>query len=147
MRIGHPISFIYLCPTLFAIIFQMRKILLLIAGSVSLFLGILGIFIPGLPTTPFMLLTAMLFIRSSPRLYQWLIENKYLGKYILNYQRRKGMTRRQKIYALSLMWIMITISAGFLVNQLFARLIIVAAGIIGTVVMGFIVPIAKDDEE
>jgi uncharacterized protein len=125
----------------------MRKILLIIAGAISLSLGVLGIFVPGLPTTPFMLLTAALFVRSSPKLYKWLIGNKYFGKYILNYQRRKGMTRRQKIYAISLMWVMISISAGFLVNSLVVRLIIVAAGIIGTIVMGFIVPLAKKELE
>jgi uncharacterized membrane protein YbaN (DUF454 family) len=124
----------------------MRKVLMIIAGSVSLFLGILGIFVPGLPATPFLLLTATLYVKSSPRLHRWLIGNKYLGKYVLNYQRRKGMTRRQKIYALSLMWTMIVLSAGFLVHLLSLRLIIIVAGIIGTVVMGFIVPLAKDDK-
>ena len=123
----------------------MRRILLIIAGIISLSLGVLGIFVPGLPTTPFLLLTAALFVRSSPKLYKWLISNKYLGKYILNYRRRKGMTRKQKIYAISLMWIMITISVGFLVHPLSVRLIIAGAGVIGTVVMGFIVPTSEND--
>jgi uncharacterized membrane protein YbaN (DUF454 family) len=125
----------------------MRKVLLIVAGSVSLFLGILGIFIPGLPTTPFMLLTGILFAKSSPRLYNWLLRNKYLGKYILNYQRRRGMTRRQKIYAMSLMWGMIALSAGLIVHSFTVRLIIIGAGIVGTVVMGFIVPLAHDDNQ
>jgi uncharacterized membrane protein YbaN (DUF454 family) len=125
----------------------MQKILLITAGMISLFLGVLGIFVPGLPTTPFMLLTATLFIRSSPRLHRWLLQNRYLGKYVLNYQRRKGMTRRQKIYALSLMWIMIAISSGFLIHQWPIRILVIAAGVVGTVVMGFIVPLAKNDSE
>jgi len=125
----------------------MRKVLLITGGTISLIFGILGIFIPGLPTTPFLLLTAALYIRSSPKLYKWLISNKYLGKYILNYRRRKGMTRKQKIYAISLMWIMITISAGFLVHPLSVRLIIAGAGIIGTIVMGFVVHTAENDTE
>jgi len=125
----------------------MRKVLLIVAGSVSLFLGVLGIVVPGLPTTPFMLLTGILFAKSSPRLYNWLLSNKYLGKYILNYQRRRGMTRRQKIYAFTLMWVMIGISAGLLVHSLPVRLIIIGAGIVGSVVMGFIVPLARNDNE
>lgn len=125
----------------------MRKVLLIVAGSVSLFLGVLGIFVPGLPTTPFMLLTGFLFAKSSPRLYNWLLMNKYLGKYILNYQRRKGMTLRQKIYALTLMWVMIAISAGLLVHSLPVRIVIIVAGIVGTVVMGFIVPLARNENE
>ena len=61
------------------------KVLLIILGTIFLGLGILGIFIPGLPTTPFLLLTAALYLRSSQRLYQKLISNKILGKYIQNY--------------------------------------------------------------
>jgi len=123
----------------------MLKAFLILLGTISLMLGILGIFVPGLPTTPFLLLTALLYLKSSNRLYNWLIKNKFLGKYITNYQRRKGMTRRQKIYSISLMWIMIIISAGFLVHQLLVKLIIVTAGLVGSIVMGLIVPLANND--
>jgi uncharacterized protein len=123
----------------------MKRVLFIVSGFLSLILGVIGIFIPGLPTTPFLLLAAGLFIRSSPRLYNWLIKNRYLGRYILNYQRRKGMTERQKIYALSLMWVMIIVSAGFLVHPLVPRIVIVFAGVIGTIVMGFFVPLSHDN--
>jgi uncharacterized protein len=123
----------------------MLNALLILLGTISLILGILGIFIPGLPTTPFLLLTAFLYLKGSTRLYNWLIKNRFLGKYITNYHRRKGMTRRQKIYSLSLMWIMIILSAGFLVHPISVKIVIFAAGIIGTVVMGFVVPLAKND--
>jgi len=124
----------------------MRKVLMIIGGSFSLILGVIGIFIPGLPTTPFLLLTAALFLRSSDRLYNWLIQNKYLGKYVLNYRRRKGMTRQQKVYSISLMWIMIAFSACFLIKPLLIRLVVVVAGVVGTVVMGFVVPNASDND-
>jgi uncharacterized protein len=123
----------------------MLKILLIFLGTISLMLGILGIFIPGLPTTPFLLLTAFLYLKGSTRLYNWLIKNRFLGKYITSYHRRKGMTRRQKIYSLSLMWIMIILSAGFLVHPIAVKIVIFAAGMIGTVVMGFVVPLARND--
>jgi uncharacterized protein len=124
----------------------MLKLLFILLGTLSLSLGILGIFVPGLPTTPFLLLAAFFYLKGSKRLYNWLINNKLLGKYIKNYQRRKGMTRQQKIYAISLMWIMIILSAGFLVHPVFVKIIILAAGVIGTIVMGFVVPMAKDDD-
>jgi uncharacterized membrane protein YbaN (DUF454 family) len=123
----------------------MLKTLLILLGTISLMLGILGIFIPGLPTTPFLLLTAFLYLKGSTRLYNWLMKNKFLSRYITSYKRRKGMTKRQKIYSISLMWIMISISAGFLVHPIFAKIIIVTAGIVGTIVMGFVVPLARDE--
>lgn len=125
----------------------MLKALLILLGTISLMLGILGIFVPGLPTTPFLLLTAFLYMKSSNRLYNWLIKNRFLGKYITNYQRRKGMSRRQKIYSISLMWFMIILSTGFLVHPIVVKIIIGTAGIIGTIVMGLIVPLANDDND
>ncbi|MCF8358078.1 MAG: YbaN family protein [Prolixibacteraceae bacterium] len=119
------------------------KYILIILGTLSLGLGILGIFIPGLPTTPFLLLTAMLYVRSSPRLYEWLISNKYLGKYIRNFRKRKGMTISQKIYALVLMWAMILLSVFLLLKTQQVKVIVLIVGFIGTVVMGFIVKTAK----
>lgn len=83
-------------------------------------------------------------MKGSARLYNWLMKNKFLSKYITNYQRRKGMTKKQKIYSISLMWAMIILSAGFLVHTIVVKIIIVTAGIIGTVVMGFFVPLARD---
>ncbi|MGC9330670.1 MAG: YbaN family protein [Bacteroidales bacterium] len=90
------------------------KAILILLGSISLFLGVLGIFIPGLPTTPFLLLSAGLYIHSSPKLYNMLITNILLGPYITNFQRNKCMTLSLKIYSISLMWIMITLSCVFL---------------------------------
>jgi uncharacterized membrane protein YbaN (DUF454 family) len=125
----------------------MLKVLLIILGTISLMLGILGIFVPGLPTTPFLLLTAFLYLKGSKRLYNWLIKNRFLGKYITNYQRRKGMTKKQKIYSISLMWFMIIISAGFLVHPIVVKIIIATTGIIGTIIMGSVVPLANDDND
>ena len=65
-------------------IFAPMKILYTIVGTTSLILGIIGIFLPLLPTTPFLLLTAAMYFRSSPRWYHWLIQQKYLGSYIRN---------------------------------------------------------------
>ena len=62
------------------------RILWIVLGCLFVFIGTLGIFVPGLPTTIFMILAAACFIRSSEKLYKWLINNKYFGKYIIDYR-------------------------------------------------------------
>ncbi|MFI3289284.1 MAG: YbaN family protein [Rikenellaceae bacterium] len=80
------------------------KIFFIIVGVLSLILGVLGIFVPLLPTTPFLLLSAWLFIRSSPQLYEWLIRSPILGKYIRNYRENRSIPMRAKITSISLLW-------------------------------------------
>jgi len=116
------------------------KSLLIVAGTVSLCVGIVGIVVPGLPTTPFLLLTAGLYMRSSDRLYNHLISNKVVGSYISEFRENKGMTTRAKLYAIFMMWTMITLSCVFLVENLPAKLLIISIGIIGSIIMGFIIP-------
>ena len=67
------------------------KTLCIILGSISLALGILGIFLPLLPTTPFLLLTAALYFKGSPRLYNWLLNHRHFGPYIRNFRENKAM--------------------------------------------------------
>lgn len=80
------------------------KTICIILGTVSLALGILGIFLPLLPTTPFLLLTATLYFKGSPRLYQWLLSQKHLGPYIRNFRENKAIPLRAKVISLVLMW-------------------------------------------
>jgi uncharacterized membrane protein YbaN (DUF454 family) len=122
---------------------KLVQILLIILGTISLGFGILGIFIPGLPTTPFLLLTASLYVRSSQKLYNKLISNKYLGKYILRFNEEKGLTKLGKIYSISIMWLMITLSVLFLIEHLLIKLVVISVGIIGTIVMGFLLKTIK----
>ncbi len=119
------------------------KLLFIFLGSVSLFLGILGIVIPGLPTTPFLLLSAALFLRSSDYLYRKLITHKYLGRYIQKFHDKRGITLQVKWYSILLMWLMITISVVFLIKVTSIRILIIAIGLIGTIVMGFVVKTVK----
>lgn len=120
------------------------KTVLIILGTVSLGLGLLGIVVPGLPATPFFLLTAGLWMRSSEKLHRKLLANKVVGRYIHDFYARKGMTPRTKIYSIALMWTMISISCGFFIASLPVIIIVVATGITGTVVMGFIIPTVRD---
>ena len=81
------------------------KYILIVLGSISLALGVIGIFLPLLPTTPFLLLSATLYVRSSEKLYEWLISQKYLGTYIRNFREHKAIPLRAKIISVSLVWI------------------------------------------
>lgn len=107
------------------------RILLVIAGTVCVGLGIVGIFVPVLPTTPFLLLAAACYARSSQRFHSWLLNNKWFGSYIKNYLERKGITLRAKIITLSLLWITIGVSIAFAVETLALKLIlgIIAIGV------------------
>ena len=73
------------------------KIILLLLGILSLVLGVIGIFLPVLPTTPFLLLSATLFLRSSQKLYDWLLSHPYLGEYIRNFKEHRAIPLRVKI--------------------------------------------------
>jgi len=98
---------------------------LIIIGSFFTGLGILGIFLPLLPTTPFLLLAAACYIRSSERFYNWLINNKWLGNYIKNYLEGKGVSLKAKVFSISLLWITIGYSAVFIVNTFPIRIILI----------------------
>jgi len=117
-----------------------KKVILIFLGTLSLCLGVVGIIIPVLPTTPFLLLSAGLFFHSSTRLYRYLITNKYVGVYILKFRSDNGMTRKLKLYSIFIMWLMICVSCLFFIQSLSVRIFIVVLGIIGSLVMGIVVP-------
>jgi uncharacterized membrane protein YbaN (DUF454 family) len=119
------------------------KFIWIILGSISLFLGIIGIVVPALPTTPFILLSAGLYIRSSDKLYQKLISNHFIGSYIMEYQTKKGMTINAKLTAIATMWFMIIVSTLFFISTFIVKVIVIIIGLVGTVIMGFIVPTAR----
>jgi uncharacterized membrane protein YbaN (DUF454 family) len=114
-----------------------------ILGLLSFGLGIIGIIIPGLPTTPLILLSAYFFSKSSPRLHQWLLNNKYFGKYIKDYQANPSITLRIKIIAILMMWAMVLFSSLELISFLPAKIITILLGIIGTWYVGFHIPTRK----
>jgi uncharacterized protein len=107
------------------------KTILIIIGSISVGLGVLGIILPVLPTTPFLLLGAACYIKGSPRFYNWLINNKWLGNYIRSYYEGKGITIKSKIIAVSSLWITIGYSIVFIISILLLRILLffIAAGV------------------
>lgn len=102
------------------------KVLLTILGLLSLGLGILGIFLPVLPTTPLLLLAAALFLRSNRRLYHWLMNHPKLGTYIRNFIEHKSIPLRVKIISVSLVWITLLNCAVFVTELWVLRIFFVA---------------------
>ena len=82
-----------------------KKALLVAAGSVSLALAVLGLFLPLLPTTPFLLLASACYVRSSERLHGWLVGNRVLGAYIRNFRERRGIPLRGRVITVVLLWL------------------------------------------
>lgn len=107
------------------------KLLLMIAGTIFVGLGVIGIFLPVIPATPFLLLAAACYARSSRRFYCWLLNNRWFGVYIKNYRQKKGMPLKVKILTVALLWLTILISVIFAVQSLALRivLIIIAIGV------------------
>lgn len=91
--------------------------------------GIIGIFIPILPTTPFLLLAAACYMRSSERFYRWLINNRIFGTYIRNYIEGKGMPIRIKIFTILLLWLTIGLSIAFGVQNTVVRIVLVCIAV------------------
>lgn len=99
------------------------------SGVILVGIGVLGMFLPLLPTTIFFILAAWCFARSSEKFYIWLHTNKYFGKYLSNYRSGRGMTLSSKIYSLTFLWVGIGVSGIFLTENLYVRILIAAIGI------------------
>ena len=105
------------------------KWLLVVAGFLFVGLGIVGIFIPLLPTTPFLLLAAACFARSSERFYRWLLGNRWFGAYVRDYREGRGVPAKVKIFSIALLWIAISSSAAFVVSNLVVRIVLVVIAV------------------
>ncbi|MBM3789437.1 MAG: DUF454 domain-containing protein [Acidobacteria bacterium] len=106
-----------------------RKALLMAAGILSVGLAAAGIVLPLLPTTPFLLLAAACFLRSSDRLHRWLITHRWFGPYIRNYREHGAVTRRAKSGTLILLWATLGYTAYGLAQALWLRLLLALVGI------------------
>lgn len=104
---------------------------LLAIGWLSVLLGVIGIFVPLLPTTPFLLLAAACFVRSSRRFYLWLVNHKHLGPWIRDYLEGNGIPLKGKVYAIGLMWASIGLSC-YLVPMPWARAFMLTSAVLVT---------------
>ena len=102
----------------------MIRILLIIIGSISLALGTIGIILPLLPTTPFLLLSLACFIKTSDRLYNFILNNKYLAPYVKDYMEGRGIPKDVKIKAIVSKWLGIGFTVIFVVDKTILRLML-----------------------
>lgn len=107
---------------------MLKKHLLIVGGTLSLGLGIVGMLLPILPTTPFLLLTAWCYLRGSDRLYQWLMNHRVLGNYLKNYLKYHAITKSAKIALLAALWASLSISVA-IIDGTIIRLILALVGI------------------
>lgn len=104
---------------------ELRKKLLVLIGTICLASAILGIFLPVLPTTPFLLLAAVCYAHGSKRFYDWLMANRWLGPYIRNYREGKGVPLIQKVLVILLLWLTIGFSV-WTVSLWWVQLVLIA---------------------
>lgn len=123
---------------------SIKKYLLILLGSLSLILGIIGIFLPVLPTTPFLLLSSFCYVRSSKRMYNWLINHKVFGNYIYCYMTYKAIPLKTKIFAIAFLWTTMIISI-MLISSLHLRIFLAAVGIAVTVHLFTLKTLNPDD--
>lgn len=105
--------------------------LLWIAGTVALILGLIGVVLPGLPTTPFVLLAAACYAKASPRLHTWLLNHKLTGPMLRDWERDHSLTRRNKIVAVGSMLLMVSFSIWSFRGRVIAQAVLVLLGVIG----------------
>jgi len=109
----------------------MKNWLLIAAGFMSLSAGVIGIFLPVLPTTPFFLLAAACFMKSSDKLYRWLTGHKKFGPYIDNYVKYRAVSKRSKFVSIILLWAIMLSTIVFGITHIWLKVLLVciAAGV------------------
>ena len=114
--------------------FQRSRIvrgLLWLAGSVSLLLGLIGVLLPGLPTTPFVLLAAACYAKASPRLHAWLLSHRLTGPMLRDWEKHRSLTRRTKTIAVVSMLVMVSFSIWSFSHRPIAQAVLVVLGAVG----------------
>ncbi len=125
---------------------KLKRWLFIIAGTIAIGIGVIGIIVPVLPTTPFLLLAAICYMRGSQRLYNALLCNRFIGSYVRNYLEGRGMSLKMKIWSLSLLWVAIVCTAALATDSLIIR-IILAVVLIGVTIHILTVKTCKEKIE
>ena len=110
------------------------RFLWLSLGLLFTVVGLIGLIVPGLPTTPLMIIAAACFFRSSKRLFNWVLNNKYFGKYVKDFRDGRGMPRKAKFIALGFIWLFVSISVfvGIPDHLVYVKIITLLAACTGT---------------
>jgi len=111
------------------------RLLWVLLGSISVSMGVIGTFVPGWPTTIFLIIASYFYIRSSEKLYHWLLNNKILGIYLQNYYSGKGMPVKAKIFSIAMMWTFGLLSILVLIpnNLTIIKIIVFISLVIGSI--------------
>jgi hypothetical protein len=112
---------------------SLKKGMFVFCGTICLALGTAGVFLPILPTTPFLLLSAACYYKGSERMHRWLLNNRLFGSYIRNYREGKGISPKAKILTLFLLWTTICYSTFILVNIIVVQIVLFTIAIAVTV--------------
>ena len=110
------------------------RILWLALGLLVTVIGLIGLIVPGLPTTPLMIVAAACFFRSSKRLFNWVLSNKYFGNYVKDFREGRGMPRKAKFIALGFIWLFVSISVfvGIPDHLVYVKILTLLAACTGT---------------
>jgi len=110
---------------------------MLTVGTLFLIIGLIGIFIPLLPTTPFLLLTAYCYTKGSDKMYTWLISNRLFGSYLNDYYVGRGLSVKSKIFTISFLWATIIFSMTFILDIIIIQIILffVAIAVTGHIIL------------
>ena len=101
----------------------------MLLGALALLLGLVGIVVPLLPTSPFLLLAAALWVRSSPRLYAWLLAHRRLGPYIRNFRENRAIPLRAKVLSVALLWATLLYCTFAVVDRWWAQFLLLAVAV------------------
>lgn len=107
---------------------KIMKNLLVVAGTLSLIIGVIALIVPVFPTSPFVILAALCYLKSSDDLYEWLINHKYLGKYVYNYVTYRAISSKGRFWSLAALWFSLCVSGYFIAN-IYARLFLLVFGV------------------
>lgn len=122
------------------------RVLLLVTGTLAVALGVIGIFLPLLPTTPFLLLAAACYARSCESCHAWLLRHRWFGGFIRNWQEKRGITRRQKTIAIALLWAGILASATLAAHVWWVKLVLLGIATATTLYLVFGLRTLQDSE-
>ncbi|MFQ5927946.1 MAG: YbaN family protein [Terriglobia bacterium] len=111
------------------------RALLLVVGTIMLGLGIVGIYLPVLPTTPFLLLAAACYVRSSERLFTWLVYHPRFGPPLNSFLKEKAVPLKVKVISLVIAWAILGGLALFVVESTLMKVLLLALGLLKTVFM------------
>lgn len=106
------------------------RYLLIVIGMISLLIGLIGLVLPLLPTTPFVLLSAWLFSRSSKRFHHWLQTNRLTGPIIFNWEKNKTIPHRAKVTAIIMIFFSFFLSVAFVVTNIYLKLALAIFGLV-----------------